>query len=156
MYLDSKITSYNGISILGVQNTDFSGSKLPFAPKWSYGADADYRYELASGGTSFIGVSVLGRSKQDTALQGSSVTLPANATTRLLPGLVYPFQTNAYASIDARLGYEAPGGAWKVIVFGKNLLNKYYWNNVSYRGDVIVRYAAQPATYGVSLGVKFK
>ena len=40
-------------------------------------------------------------------------------------------------------------------MFGKNVTNKYYWNNAAIASDAIVRFTGQPATWGVSLGVKF-
>jgi outer membrane receptor protein involved in Fe transport len=40
-------------------------------------------------------------------------------------------------------------------MWGKNITNKYYWNNVNRISDTIVRTAGMPATYGVTVGMKF-
>jgi outer membrane receptor protein involved in Fe transport len=154
-YLNSKITKYDGTNAIG-EATDFNGQHLPFAPKWNYGINADYRYSMASGGTPFVGVSVLGKSLQDTAVGGRDITIPASPVVRLLAGVTHPFTTNAYATVDARIGYEAPGGAWRVMVYGRNIFNKYYWTNVVTASDASARYAGLPATYGITVGVKFK
>jgi iron complex outermembrane receptor protein len=154
-YLNSKVERYVGTNVLG-QTTNFAGQHVPFTPKWNYGINVDYRYEMASGGTPFVGVSVEGRSMQDTAVGGSSIVIPASPVVRQLPGNSHPFTTNAYATVDARVGYEAPGGAWKITVYGRNIFNKYYWTNVVTASDASARYAGMPATYGVTLGVKFK
>ncbi|WP_176596364.1 MULTISPECIES: TonB-dependent receptor [Sphingobium] len=151
-YLNSRVLQYSGPSVFGVA-TDFKGNPLPFTPTWTYGANIDYRPMLSNGGTPFIGISVQGRSGQDTAIGGSQLAVPQTVGTRLLPGLVHPFTINPYATVDARMGYEAPNGRWKVTLFGKNILNKYYWNNVLYN-EAITRYPGAPATYGITLGFK--
>lgn len=152
-YLDTKIQQYSGTSYLGVTG-DFAGSQLPFAPKWSYSLNADYRYAMQGGGASFAGISVVGRSTQDTTIGGSSIVVPVSPFNYVEPGLVHPFVTKAYALVDLRAGYESPGGQWTFTVWGKNVFNKYYWNNAVVLGDNIVRYAGHPATYGVKISVK--
>lgn len=152
-YLDSKIQRYKGFNFIG-SFLDFKGSELPFAPKWSYGFDVDYRYKLSSGGVPFAGVSVNGQTSQDTVIGGSALVLPTGPSIRVTPGLTHPFQTKSYATIDIRFGYEAPSGVWKVMAFGKNVFNKYYFTNVVDQSEVAQRYAGMPATYGVTLGVK--
>jgi outer membrane receptor protein involved in Fe transport len=39
--------------------------------------------------------------------------------------------------------------------WAKNVTNKHYWNNVITAFENVVRYAGQPATYGVTFGYKF-
>lgn len=152
-YLDTKIQKYVGVDYIG-NNRNFSGQPLPFTSKWNYGLNADYRFETAGGGAPFVGVSVNGHSSSDTVPGGNGIIIPPAATTRILPGLVHPFTTKAYATVDARLGYEAAGGRWKLMVWGKNILNEYYWTNVVTASDYSARYAGRPASYGVTLGFK--
>lgn len=154
-YLNSRVLRYAGPNQFGVF-TNFAGSNLPFTPKWNYSFNADYRIDTADGGSPFVGVTINGRSKQDAALLGSTLTIPNIQGTRILPGLVYPFVTNPYATVDARLGYEARGGAWKVMLYGKNIFNKYYWNNVTTQSDSTQRQVGLPATYGVQFSIKFR
>jgi iron complex outermembrane receptor protein len=154
-YLNSLIQQYVSYNAIG-QFDNLAGNRLPFTPRWSYSVDADYRYELAHGGTPFGGFAITGRTGQDTSIGGSTLVVPPGPGTRVLPGLVFPFMTNPYTTLDVRLGYESPDGTWKVMAFGKNILNKYYWNNVSDQAETNIRFAAMPATYGVTLGVKFK
>ena len=45
-------------------------------------------------------------------------------------------------------------GKWSVMVWGKNLGNKYYWNNVVTSSDFTARWAGMPATYGISWTTK--
>lgn len=150
-YLQTKIDNYQGVDYIGTVR-NFAGQPLPFAPKFNYGVNADYRHRLSDGGTPFVGISVNGHSKSDTVPGGSTIVVTPSATTRILPGLVRPFVTNPYATVDARLGYEGPNGRWKVMIWAKNMLNKYYWTNVVTTSDVSARYAGKPATYGLTLG----
>lgn len=152
-YLNAKIKRYQGFDYIGTSR-DFAGEALPFTPKWNYGLNVDYRFDRPAGGTPFIGVSVNGRSRSDTVPGGRGIAVESAPTTRSIPGLVHPFVTNAYATVDARLGFEAPGGRWKVMLWGKNIFNEYYWTNVVTASDNSARYAGRPATYGITLGFK--
>jgi len=154
-YLNSRIQRYVGYNSFAVVG-DLSGNALPFTPKWNYGFDVDYRRQLANGGTPFAGLSVEGMSSQDTSIGGSNLIVPPGPTTRVLPGLIHPFKTNPYALLDLRVGFEGPGAAWKLMIFGKNVLNKYYWNNVVDQAEVYQRYAGMPATYGIAFEVRFR
>lgn len=156
-YLKTRITEYTGYTPLTVIK-DFKGSKLPFAPTLTYSLSADYRFEMANGGSAFAGVTVQGNSGQDAVIGGSGITItPVPNFVRVLPGLTHPYVTRAYATLDLRAGYTAPGGGWKVQLWGKNITNKYYWTNVITAGDVAAaRLVGMPATYGVTLGFSFK
>jgi outer membrane receptor protein involved in Fe transport len=39
--------------------------------------------------------------------------------------------------------------------WAKNVTNKYYWQNITAAFEGVSRWAGQPATYGVTFGVKF-
>ena len=71
-YLDSKVRTKNGVAFVGptaygnsctVNNApgpcDFTGSELPFTPKWSYSLNADYRFDLGEG-SMFLGADLRG------------------------------------------------------------------------------------------------
>ena len=59
-----------------------------------------------------------------------------------------------YAVFDARLGYAFAGDRYRVMLWGKNVFNKYYVTNANHFLDATVRFAGQPATYGVTLSFK--
>ena len=65
------------------------------------------------------------------------------------------YDIDDYALLDLQLGVESPDGRWKAMLWGKNVTNEYYWTNVVAGQDTVVRYAARPATYGVTLGFNF-
>ena len=164
-YLNSKVQKYFGYDIFGgVDNPDFnpagdnredlSGNPLPYTPKWSGVFNVDYRPN-PQGGTPFIGITVSARSGQDAAIGGGVTTLPDGPRYRIAPGVgPYPYTIKGYATVDGRLGYEAEEGKWKVMVWGKNILNKYYWTAVVPSSDSSARFAGRPATYGVTFGFK--
>ena len=177
-YLNSKIQKdplapYNfdvlGTALNGTTNT-FVGAPLPFTPKWAGSINLDYRHELSGGLTPFFGVSANGHTKSDSQpnaerlkyLEGCKTTtggggVPAGTPVcSLMPGVTNPFALPGYVTVDARLGVEGRDGMWKVMVWGKNVFNKYYWTNVISSADSAARFAGMPATYGVTLSFKTK
>jgi len=177
-YLDSEIKDFVGYDIFGgVDNDidsrpgnfdpsgatpnieDLSGVRLPYTPKWSGSFNVDYRHEMENGGAPFVGFTISARSNQSAAIGGEDTTLPVTGTNRyrIADGVgPYPYMIDGYATVDARLGYEAADGAWKVMVWGKNIFDKYYWTAVIPSSDSSARFAGKPATYGVTFGYKFR
>jgi outer membrane receptor protein involved in Fe transport len=157
-YLDSQVVQYTGVDIIGL-TTNFAGTTLPFTPKWSGVFNVDYRYKMDAG-VPFAGMSVRAQSLSYAALGGDDINYstptPAAPTTYLRPGVGCVFCIDSYATVDARLGYEARDGHWKIMAYGKNILNKYYWTNVIPSNDSAARFAGMPATFGVTFSEKFK
>jgi outer membrane receptor protein involved in Fe transport len=77
-----------------------------------------------------------------TYVDKTTATFPANGVVNILP---------AYALIDLRAGIAAPDGGWRVQLWGRNILNKYYLTTDTSSVDSTYRYAGMPATYGVTL-----
>ena len=154
-YLDSRIQNYTGINVLG-GTENFAGESLPFTPMWSGRLDVKYRYKLSNGMVPFVGVSVDGQTSSTTVPGGNHIVIPQSAVNRVYPGDTYPYQTNSYATVDAQLGYETADGRWKVMLWGKNIFDKYYWSNVVASNDATARFAGRPGTYGVMFSFKVK
>jgi len=165
-YLNSKVTKDTKLrpTAYGASCTDslgapalcdFTGDELPFTPNWSYSANIDYDHFMANGSSIFGGVGMRGQSKSVSTLHGDDIEF------RELPGsdrhittTDRPFVIPAYAVFDARLGYGLPGGNAKIMFWGKNIFNKYYYTNVNHFLDATVRFAGMPASYGVTLSYK--
>lgn len=152
-YIDSEINEFVNYSRSN-DLTDFAGSRIPYTPKWQVSASADYVFD---GGKiqPFVGATYSWRSDQFANIGGSrGLVLPAEGRSD------YPlddiFKIKAYGLLDLRAGVEAEDGSWRVSVFGKNVTNKYYTTNVQTAYDNVVRFAGMPATYGVTLAVKFR
>lgn len=153
-YLNSKITDYTAINVVGVENFDHSGSPLPFTPKLSGSFNIDYRPQTG-GGTPFVGFTVNARSKADSVIAAREIQYLNTVGSFAKPGVDCVFCIKGYATVDARLGYEAEDGRWKVMLWGKNIFDKYYWTSVHQSFDGASRFAGMPATYGVTFGFKF-
>lgn len=166
-YLNSRVKTYTGVNVLGQPNQNFAGEPLPFTPKFAGQINLDYRMQMENGGTPFFGITVHGQTDSDAVFGASTqqfstagiiVTSPTKTVgfpAVAAAGVTQPYVNNGYATVDLRLGYESPAG-WKVMVWGKNVLNKYYWTNVVPSNDSAGRLAAMPVSYGVTLGFKFK
>jgi iron complex outermembrane recepter protein len=155
-YLDSRIQDYTGINVLG-NPENFAGESLPFTPLWSGRLDAEYKFQIPTfTGAPFVGMTVGGQTSSTAVPGGNHIQIPVTADNRVLPGDAYPYELNPYATVDARLGYAAADGNWKVWFWGKNILDKYYWTNVVTSNDATARFAGFPATYGVTFAMKFK
>ena len=159
-FLDTKITQNPPLArrynIYGKLD-NFVGDPLPFTPKWSGVVNVDYRRRIESGGSAFVGASVSARSRSDAAIGANRIPFPYSAASFTRPDLAgNVFNIKGYATVDARIGYEAAGGAWKVMLWGKNILNQYYWTSVIASLDSQARFAGMPATYGVTLAFAFK
>lgn len=147
-YTDAKIKEFTGISASGV-TADFAGARVPFTPKYQAGGDAEYRIPLNDTINAFVGGSVNYRS-QAVSVVGGDVN-PVQATPQR-PNL---FGIKGYALVDLRAGIRSSDDRWRFQVWGKNVFNKYYWNNVVSLADVIARYSGMPATYGATVGYRF-
>jgi len=63
-----------------------------------------------------------------------------------------------YALVNARLGYEAPDGAWRVEAFVENAFNKKYIKDAGNTGDALglpTFIAGEPRFYGISASFRF-
>ncbi len=165
-YLNSRVLTYNGVDAVGNANQNFAGDPLPFTPKWSGSVDVSWRHELGNDAAIFAGTTVAARTQTDAVFNAGNLTasrIEANNPLFLAgvgyaataSGVTRPFVINGYATVDARAGYES-GHGWRVMVWAKNIFNKYYWTNVISSTDSAARLAGMPATYGVTFGFAFK
>lgn len=147
-YIDAKIKRFTGVNAGGIE-ADFAGSRVPYTPKYQVGANADWTVPVTDQFSAFAGASLNYRS-DTVAVVGGDVN-PATVTSPVDK----VFGIKSYATLDLRLGVKSPDDRWRVSVWGKNITNTYYWNNVVAATDTIGRYAGMPATYGISAGYKF-
>jgi iron complex outermembrane recepter protein len=153
-YLDATITNYVGINAATIE-ASFAGTPIPFSPKWQYVLSADY--DIPSSGTirPFIGASLTGRT-DTTSIVGSAIGAVIRPGYRSSVPLADTYSIPSYDVLDLRAGVEAADGTWRVMAWGKNVANTYYWQNVVTAFDGVTRYAGQPRTYGVTVSYKFK
>jgi iron complex outermembrane receptor protein len=165
-YLDSEVLTDGGARFVGPTAygnsctvggapgpCDFTGSELPFTPKWSYAVNASYRYEMGSNAI-IVGADLRGQSSSVSTLNGRSIVFRNLPNDRNAAFVEQPFVIPSYVVVDARLGYEFDDGRYKIMAWGKNVFNEYYVTNAAHYLDTTVRFTGMPATYGVTFSIK--
>ena len=165
-YLDSKVLTKNGAHFTGPTAygnscgtiaapgpCDFTGSELPFTPKWSYSLNVDYRHDLGDGAI-LLGADMRGQSSSVSTLNGRSIQFRTLPNDRHNTAIAQPFVIPAYSLVDAHAAYEFSDNRYKIMVWGKNVFNKYYVTNAAHFLDTTVRFTGMAATYGVTLSIK--
>ncbi|WP_300379188.1 TonB-dependent receptor [Henriciella sp.] len=61
----------------------------------------------------------------------------------------------SYGVVNGSIGVYSLDENWEVGIWGKNLLDEYYWQQITSNANVILRFAGQPRTYGASLTYRF-
>ncbi|MGE0773477.1 MAG: TonB-dependent receptor [Sphingomonadaceae bacterium] len=153
-YVDAEIRDYQGIDILGGVN-DYSGATIPFTPKWSVNVSSEYKWDIGENLRPYVGAEIQLRSETTAYIGGESLAIPSTAESRSAPGVSRVMVMPGYALVNARAGVEWDDGKYNAFVWGKNVFNKYYVQNVIASYDTIYRLAGRPATYGITVGAKF-
>ena len=94
----------------GSANTDFTGSELPFAPRWSGSVGSTYSVPLANGADLRFSADVRSESTSFTETSATNEHTKMPATTYL----------------DGSVFYTTADAGWTFSLTGKNLLNKTY------------------------------
>ena len=137
-YVDSRVDG-DFVTADGLGNpVDIKGEAFPYSPKWNLTGDAEYTIPVSSSWSTFLGGDVSYRSSSYAAF-----------------GENQEFKIDKYALVDLRAGIETPDGKYRLQVWGRNVFNQYYWNQVGHPVDTIVRLTGMPATYGITLSSRF-
>jgi iron complex outermembrane recepter protein len=151
---------------------DFSGEPFPNAPKWQANIDAEYGWSMGADWRAFAGVNLNYQSATHgffydrcneapgsiDPVSGLVVTCTSDyingipAASRNGPNST-DLEINSRALLDVRAGVERD--AWRVWFWGRNITDKYYWNQAQHVNDVLLRFSGQPVTYGVTLSYKY-
>lgn len=143
-YADSKVVSHfpdylNTPDLTGggaLPLVDDKGNSFNLSPKWTSISDAELRLPVSSNAETFFGATVTYNSVTWSDLAHS-------------PSV----QVDPFTLLDLRAGVSFDSGL-DVMVWGKNVTNKYYWGLAYGQGDSTVRYANMPVTYGITLRFK--
>ncbi len=154
-YTDAKIKKFIGIDLDG-RDADFSGTRIPFTPKYQIAVNADYEFPVSGQLSAFAGAGINLRSDTISVVGGDTnpigilpTGLGATPKDRKLYGI------DDYTLVDVRAGIKGPDDSWRVTLFGKNIFNTYYWNNAAGAVQTITRTPGTPATYGVSFSYNY-
>jgi outer membrane receptor protein involved in Fe transport len=140
-YADSKVVSsfpdyLNTPDLTGggaLPLVDDKGNSFNLSPKWTSISDGELRLPVSTNAEAYFGATVT----------YNSVTwsdLAHSPSVRVDP----------FTLLDLRAGVSFDSGL-DLMVWGKNVTNKYYWGLAYGQGDSTVRYANMPVTYGVTL-----
>jgi iron complex outermembrane recepter protein len=136
-YAHSQIDgNFYTINYLG-QNQLMSGRRFPGDPELQADVDAQYEWPLSGTMSAFVGTNV--------SYQGTDNSLLGD-----LPGGHVP----GYTLVDVRGGVER--GALRLELWGRNVLDRYYYITQLHVNDVYARYTGMPATYGLTLSYRLK
>jgi outer membrane receptor protein involved in Fe transport len=136
-YLDAKLVEANGIvDTLGVTG-NWNGNPIPYTSKWNAGANVNYTFPLGDA-EAFVGGQVTYRSETTSSI--------GNEPILQLPG---------YTLVDAQAGINFAQGRYRVMLWGKNITNRFYLVNVPKYADGIQRFMGMPATYGITVSFKY-
>lgn len=148
-YLKTKVTgdfstTPDGDGIYNAQGYtgNFRGSELPYSPKFSANADAQYEIAVTDTINGFLGGTVVYLGKQNTTFK--TATLLAN-----------DFEISGYTTLDLRAGIASSDDRWRVTAFGRNVTGKSYVTAISTYLDTLIRYRGKPSTYGVSFSYSY-
>ena len=137
-FLDAKIDRFTGVNQVG-EVDNFAGSAVPYAPKWTLTSSIDYDHPLTDQWSGFIGAQVSYETQTTAAIGSPSLYL--------MP---------AYSLLNLQLGVQSRDGRWRAFAWGKNVLNRFYVNNVVEAEDAVIRFTGRPATYGLAVSYRFQ
>lgn len=148
-YLNATVRKYDGaidsfVDENGLRQpvlASFKGTKLPFAPKFSYTVRVDYDVPVNDDLAIFAGAGVNGQSRSFSTL---AVTAQDKADYRIA----------GYAIANATVGIRANDDRWRLSLWGSNIFNKYYVINRVQNYDLFVSYTGRPTEYGATLAFK--
>ncbi len=132
-YLDTEVEEFVSGDSNG-DEFDFAGKPFNYSPRWEYTLLLDYvlpvfeRYELS------LGIDYSYSGETNASLEQDE-----------------RFFIDDYGLINARLGFGPAAGPWQLMLWGRNLGDEYYYNNVTNQLDTIGRYTGMPVTYGITL-----
>lgn len=123
-----------------------SGDQLPYAPKWSGSASADYEWSVSNNATAFVGGSI--RFVSDQATDFDPAYIEAFGRRLIIDG---------YETVDLRAGVEFD--KFNVTVFAKNVTNSDGLINAgdfqTRPGNLVVATPIRPRTFGATVGFAF-
>jgi iron complex outermembrane recepter protein len=137
-YLDAKVDQFTGVNQVG-QVADFAGASVPYTPKWALTGTLNYQHPLSETWAGFLGAQVTYRSETTAAIGSPALYL--------MP---------SYSVLDLQAGVESRDDRWRVFLWGKNVLNRFYVNNVVQQEDDVIRYTGMPVSYGITVNYRFR
>ncbi|MEE4161550.1 MAG: TonB-dependent receptor [Woeseiaceae bacterium] len=138
-YTDAYLTEDTSPVVGGVD-----GDPLSFVPEWSFGLDADYSWNVMGGQLAYLGGNLAYVDDR-----------PANFGDRDADGNI--IRIDGYTTLNLRAGIDFE--TWSIELYGRNVTNEEGLNDFENVGilpnGAVGLSLIRPATYGVSLGLRF-
>jgi len=140
--LDTEITEWMAVDGAAsawpnVVRRDVSGQTLSQSPDLQYSALVSHEWTFGGGKIMDAAIDV---SYIDDTSGGAQIT----------------DATESYSVANARLGYGSDDGKWRVLLWGRNITDEYYYPSAYTGGNgPYVRNVGMPRTWGLSLDYKF-
>lgn len=141
-YLDTEVKEWNAVDRAAsawpnIVRRDVSGIELAQSPEITANAMVNYQWQTAGGNV--VDASL------DASYQGDT-------SGGAQPGE----QTESFMIVNGRVGFGPENGPWRVLLWGKNLNDEYYYPSQYVGGNgPFIRSLGMPRTFGVSLDYKF-
>ena len=120
------------------------GDPLPYVPEWSFGADANYEWQVMGDALAYVGANV-----------GFVDDRPVDFNNLAPDGSVR--EAEGYTTVNARAGIDF--GRWSIEIYGRNLSDEEGVNNILSEGVLpngnVGLGLIRPRTYGLALGASF-
>jgi len=143
-YLASKVL---GTALVGSpfgETVNAGGEAFPATPKWQLQSDLEYDFPVRADWTGFVGANYSYRTATVAAF--GSKTGPA--------GTADLFDIRAYGLLGLRAGVEI-ADRYRIQLYGENVTDTQYWNNVTHIYDTVDRVSGFPLTFGLRLSARF-
>ncbi len=146
-YLKSKVTSdFSTANGLAVYNSmgftgNFKDSKLPFTPEFTANADIQYEWDMGTV-RPFIGGNAVHQGKSNATYKNSILRADF-------------FEIPSYTTVDLRAGISGQDDKWKVMLYGRNVFNKYYIIAPTFYHDAYFNIVGKPAIYGLQVSLRY-
>ncbi len=140
--LDTEITEWMAVDRENsawptVVRTDVSGRELAMSPELQYSVLVGKEWTMGNGRVLDISADY---SFTDSTTGGAQVS----------------DATEEYGVANARIGYGSDDGKWRVLLWGRNIGDEYYYPSAYQGGNgPYVRVVGMPRTWGISLDYKF-
>ena len=137
-YVSSRVDSHLTTNSPYAVASDIVGEAFPDTPTWQLTADVQYNFSISDQLDGYVGAGGEYRTKSSAAFLGGPL-----------------FEMPGYGLLDLRAGLQPKTGHWSVSVWGRNVTDQFYVQNVSHVVDTVARTTGMPATYGVTLGYRY-
>ena len=65
------------------------------------------------------------------------------------------YDIDAYGTLNGSIGVYSLNDKWDLSIWGQNLTDEYYWQQITSNANVVLRFAGKPRTYGMTLSYRY-